>query len=129
MTNLKKDPYNRRRYQILYTINYLEKLGCTANVRTVSRLSGIEIQTVSSAISRMADGEITVRRDKTRLHGCSFKYKLSTKGQRILGGYVARYEAGYDLRLRRKNPVKVDYSDFELLPGLKEMSKNSHDIV
>ena len=115
------DPYNRRRFQILFTINYLEKLGCTANSNTISRVSGISIKPLSGAIHRMADGEILVERDKLNLHGCSYKYKLSAKGKRILGRYNARYQAGYDLRLRRKNPVKVDYSDFELLPGLKEV--------
>ncbi|HKL12718.1 MAG TPA: hypothetical protein VJ907_03855 [Halanaerobiales bacterium] len=117
---MEKDPYNQRRFKILFTINYLEKLGCTANSHTVSRISGINKANVAKAVLRMADGEIIVKRDKLNLHSCSYKYKLSTKGKRILGGYKARYEAGYDLRLRRKNPIKVDYSDFELLPGLKE---------
>ena len=117
---LMTDPYNRRRFKILFTINYLEKLGCTANSRLVSRLSGLKIIQVTNAIQRMAGGEVIVKNDPLNLHGCCYKYKLSTKGKRILGGYKARYEAGYDLRLRRKTPIKVDYSDFELLPGLKE---------
>lgn len=121
---LNTDPYNRRRYKILYAIDYLTKLKCTPNSSSVARVSGIDKATVSKAVNRMAGGEIILKIDPLNMHGCIYKYSLSLKGKRILGGYNARCKSGYDLRLRNKNPAKVDYSDFVLLPGLKEQ----HDI-
>jgi len=68
-------------------------------------------------------GELIGNVDKKRTMGCIFKYKISAHGKRLLARYQERHENGETLRLKWDKPFKVDYSDFVLLPGLKDYEK------
>lgn len=124
MEELRKDLYNRSRYKILSAVAVLNSIGCVANSKNVFRLTGLTYTCVCERLNSMANrghnNELIAKLDPEKTKGCILQYSLSAHGERTLQRYQERHENGETLRLRWEVPFKVDYSDFVLLPGLKE---------
>lgn len=120
MSELRRDYYNRNRYHIMWAVTVLNSTGCIANFNYIHRITKIKKDSLKKHLNKMSGIELIRKEDPKRTSHCIFKFKLSAHGKRLFERYQERHDRGETLRLKWDVPFKVDYSDFELLPGLKD---------
>ena len=113
-----RSKFNQTKMQILYAVRLLTKHNQIANSHTVGGLLGRDRQFTGVQLTRLDPTYLTGALDKKRTNGCILKYKLTKAGSTRLDKMLIRFRRGESLKLTAA-PCPVDYSNFELLPGLK----------
>lgn len=114
-----RNKFNVTKTQILYAVRLLTKHEHIANSHAVGGLLGKDRQFAGRQLNRLDPTYITALRDNKRTDGCTLKYKLTKAGSTRLDKMLIRFRQGESLKLTAA-PYPVDYSNFELLPGLKD---------
>jgi len=109
-----KDVFNTAKYKVYSAISVLTRNGQVANLVSVRKMTGLRTGLANSTLHDMTGRGIIASIDHNKTNGCTLKYRLSAQGKRNLAEYQERHKMGYDLRLKRKKPQKVDWSWFKL---------------
>lgn len=123
--------YNLAKLHTLVAVDYLTTTDPDysiftrrANPATVGILLQVSTGRAGHYINRIYNYfKIDIFRPSKDNDGTGYTFRLSKKGERVLGRLLENYSQGIDLFLNRTNHEKIDYSDKPLLPGLEDAHK------
>ena len=117
--------YNVSKYKSLLAIKECNDLKIPATPYLVSKITGLPVNNQKMYLSRYyRTGYLKRKVYEERKRFRSFQYFIDEQGESVIEKYSDRYVNGYDLNIR-KMPVKTDWSDVELLPGLHVLEELS----